>query len=174
MRAPVPRRTDEHPRRPRRPRPQHPRHPHRTRPRPRHRDRYRYRSPGDPEQAAFAADWEDWHRTKDARLASEHGFLAITGLHWLAEEPQRFPDVPGAWSTGPEGVTVALDEGTELVVDGTAVRGRYGFGVIPEREGVDAVWGDTVIEVAERGGRDVVRPRHPDHPLRVEFAGTPA
>ncbi|MFD9049621.1 DUF1684 domain-containing protein [Streptomyces zaomyceticus] len=131
-------------------------------------------APGDPDPAAFAAEWEDWHRTKDARLASEHGFLAITGLHWLSEEPQRFPGVPGAWSTGPDGVTVALDEGTELVVDGIAVRGRYGFGVIPEREGVDAVWGDTVIEVAKRGGHDVVRPRHPDHPLRADFAGTPA
>ncbi|WP_406065178.1 DUF1684 domain-containing protein [Streptomyces sp. NBC_01077] len=123
---------------------------------------------------AFTAEWEEWHRDKDARLAAEHGFLAITGLHWLNDEPQRVPDAPGLWSTGPDGVTVELDEGTELVVDGTAVRGRYDFGVVPERGGVDAVWGDTVIEVAKRGGHDVVRPRNPGHPLRVAFAGTPA
>ncbi|MER5966055.1 DUF1684 domain-containing protein [Streptomyces sp. NPDC002057] len=130
--------------------------------------------PDSPDADAFAAEWEEWHRGKDARLASEHGFLAITSLNWLTDEPQRFPDVPGAWATGPDGVTVELDEGAELVVDGTAVSGRYAFGDIPERGGVDAVWGDTVIEVAKRGGHDIVRPRHPDHPLRADFAGTPA
>ncbi|MFF2305124.1 DUF1684 domain-containing protein [Streptomyces sp. NPDC058128] len=126
------------------------------------------------EVKAFTTAWEEWHRDKDDRLAAEHGFLAITGLHWLTDEPQRVTDAPGLWSTGPESVTVELDEGTELVVDGAVVRGRYDFGVIPERGGVDAVWGDTVIEVAKRGGHHIVRPRRPGHPLRVGFAGTPA
>ena len=44
--------------------------------------------------AAFTADWEEWHRQKDASLARKHGFLAVTGLHWLDDEPQRFPDSP--------------------------------------------------------------------------------
>ncbi|MFE1349273.1 DUF1684 domain-containing protein [Streptomyces sp. NPDC058757] len=129
---------------------------------------------GVPDPEVFAAEWEEWHRDRDARLASEHGFLAVTGLHWLSAEPRVLPGVPGTWSTGPDGVVVELDEGTEFVVDGTAVRGRHLFGVVPERGGVDAVWGDTVIEVAKRGGHDIVRPRHPDHPLRVAFTGTPA
>jgi len=30
-----------------------------------------------------------------------------------------------------------------------------------------------VIEVAKRGGYDIIRPRHPEHPLRVNFAGVP-
>ncbi|MFI9111767.1 DUF1684 domain-containing protein [Streptomyces venezuelae] len=126
----------------------------------------------DPE--GFATEWEAWHRAKDARLAAEHGFLAITGLHWLTAEPQHVPDAPGLWSTGPDGVLVELDEDTELVVDGAAVRGRHLFGVLPERGGVNAVWGDAVIEVARRGGHDIVRPRHPGHPLRTAFTGTPA
>ncbi|MFI9634103.1 DUF1684 domain-containing protein [Nocardia sp. NPDC051929] len=123
---------------------------------------------------AFVADWQDWHRGQEARLADPHGFLAITDLHWLAETPQRFSDAPGAWSTGADGVTVVLDDGEELVVDGKPVRGRHVFGVIPERGGVNAVWGDAVIEVAKRGGHDIVRPRHPDNPLRTAFRGTPA
>jgi uncharacterized protein (DUF1684 family) len=69
---------------------------------------------------------------------------------------------------------VTLDDGEELVVDGTPVRGEHRFGVLPERGGVNAVWGDAVIEVAKRGGNDIVRPRHPDAPLRTDFAGTPA
>ncbi|HKS46118.1 MAG TPA: DUF1684 domain-containing protein [Amycolatopsis sp.] len=123
---------------------------------------------------AFAAEWQDWHREHEERLADPHGFLAITSLHWLGEVPTRFPDAPGAWSTGREGVTVVLDDGEELVVDGAVVRGRYSFGVIPERGGINAVWGDAVIEVAKRGGQDIVRPRHPDNPLRTAYTGTPA
>ncbi|MCX4817659.1 DUF1684 domain-containing protein [Streptomyces sp. NBC_01239] len=123
---------------------------------------------------AFTQDWLEWYRGQEERLAAPHGFLAITGLHWLDERPQRFPDAPGAWWTNADGVAVALDEGEELVVAGETVRGEHRFGVLPERGGVDAVWGDAVIEVAKRGGNDIVRPRHPDAPLRTEFAGTPA
>ncbi|WP_328394466.1 DUF1684 domain-containing protein [Nocardia sp. NBC_00416] len=123
---------------------------------------------------AFTADWQDWHRQQETGLADAHGFLAVTGLHWLTATPRRFPDAPGAWSTHTEGVTVTLDDGEELVIDGTPVRGSYEFGIIPERGGVNAVWGDAVIEVAKRGGRDIVRPRHPDSPLRTAFRGTPA
>jgi uncharacterized protein (DUF1684 family) len=122
----------------------------------------------------FTAEWNAWHRRQEARLADPHGFLAITSLHWLTGEPRRFPDAPGEWSTGPDGVVVALADGEELKVDGSPVRGRHSFGVIPERGGVHAVWGDAVIEVAKRGGNDIVRPRHPDNPLRMAFRGTPA
>lgn len=122
----------------------------------------------------FTAEWNAWHHRQEARLADPHGFLTITSLHWLTGEPQRFPDVPGEWSTGPDGIVVALAEGEELVIGGSPVRGRHSFGVIPERGGVNAVWGDAVIEVAKRGGNDIVRPRHPGNPLRVAFRGTPA
>ncbi|GAA3219600.1 DUF1684 domain-containing protein [Actinocorallia longicatena] len=122
----------------------------------------------------FASDWRTWHREHEERLADPHGFLAVTGLHWLSEEPRRFPDAPGTWTTGPDGVAVVLAEGEELVVDGAAIHGEHRFGPIPERGGVLAVWGDAVIEVAKRGGNDIVRPRHPGHPLRTGFRGTPA
>jgi uncharacterized protein (DUF1684 family) len=122
----------------------------------------------------FAAQWHVWHRRQEARLADPHGFLAITSINWLSDEPQRFPDAPGEWSTGPDGVIVDLAEGEELVIDGSPVRGRHSFGVVPERGGVNAVWGDAVIEIAKRGGNDIVRPRHPDNPLRTAFHGTPA
>jgi hypothetical protein len=123
---------------------------------------------------AFTREWEDWHREHETRRADRHGFLAITGLHWLTGEPQRFTDAPGAWSTGPDGVIVTLDDGEELLVDGTPVRGEHRFGVIPERGGVIAASGDAAIEVARRGGHDIVRPRHPGNPLRTGYQGTPA
>jgi uncharacterized protein len=122
----------------------------------------------------FTADWQAWHARHEAQRADPHGFLAITSLHWLTETPQRFDDAPGAWRTGPDGVTVELADGEELAIGSAAVRGRYSFGVIPERGGVSASWGDAVIEVAKRGGCDIVRPRHPDTTLRLRYAGTPA
>ncbi|MFG3093396.1 DUF1684 domain-containing protein [Streptomyces sp. NPDC048202] len=123
---------------------------------------------------AFTESWLDWYRAHEERLADPHGFLAVTSLNWLDEHPRRFPDAPGTWHTGPDGVTVTLDDGEELTVAGEPVRGKHRFGVLPERGGVEAVWGDAVIEVARRGGHDIVRPRHPDAPLRTAFAGTPA
>ncbi len=122
---------------------------------------------------AFAQEWAVWHRRHETMRADPHGFLAITGLHWLSPEPQRFPGAPGTWSAGPGGVTVVLGETEKLAVDGQPVHGTYSFGVIPERGGVSAVSGDAVIEVAKRGGHDIVRSRHPDHPLRVSYPGTP-
>jgi uncharacterized protein (DUF1684 family) len=125
------------------------------------------------EQTAYDQQWHAWRGEHEKRLADPHGFLAITGLHWLDAEARRFEDAPGAWSTGPDGVTVDLAAGEELVVDGGTVRGTYRFGVIPERGGINAGFGDAVVEVAKRGGFDIIRPRHPEHPLRAGFAGVP-
>ncbi len=123
---------------------------------------------------AYAGQWQQWHREHEAQLAAPHGFLAITGLHWLDAEPQRWPDAPGTWRSADDRVTVVLDEGEDLSVDGVPVRGEYTFAPIPERGGINAKAGHAVIEVAKRGGNLIVRPRHPDHPLRTGFTGTPA
>jgi uncharacterized protein (DUF1684 family) len=123
---------------------------------------------------AFTDEWRAWHEQHEVRRADPHGFLAITGLHWLTEEPQRLAGAPGEWWTGPSGPVVRLADGEELVVDGAPVHGEHAFGVIPERGGVDAVAGDAVIEVARRGGADVVRPRHPGAPVLAAYPGTPA
>ena len=122
---------------------------------------------------AFAAEWRRWHREHEAAVGGEHGFLAITSINWLNAEPQRFADAPGAWHTDDTGVHVALGDGEEIVVDGSAVRDGYDFGVIPERGGVTVGWGDAAIEVAKRGGYDIVRPRHPDAPIVSAYRGTP-
>jgi hypothetical protein len=121
----------------------------------------------------YADEWAEWHAEHERRRAAPHGFLAVTGLHWLTGEPQRFDDVPGSWSDGPAGVTVTLAEGEELTVEGVPVHGRYTFAVIDE-DGVDAGFGDAVAEVARRGPSVLLRPRHPGNPARLAYDGTPA
>jgi uncharacterized protein (DUF1684 family) len=122
----------------------------------------------------FAADWEAWHKQHEERFAAPDGFLAITSINWLTEQATRFPDAPGEWAVSDSGVTVDLAPGEELTLDGTRITGHHNFGPIPERGGLfprDAV---AVYEVAKRGGNDILRPRHPDAPLRTGFRGTPA
>jgi uncharacterized protein (DUF1684 family) len=131
-------------------------------------------TPTDTAAGSFAEEWQAWHTRHEAARADGHGFLAITGLTWLTDDPQRIAGVPGEWWTGAGGPVVRLAEGEELVVDGTPVRGEHAFGEIPERGGVDAIAGDVVIEVARRGGSDVVRPRDPANPVLAAYTGTPA
>ncbi|MFE1318196.1 DUF1684 domain-containing protein [Kitasatospora phosalacinea] len=124
--------------------------------------------------AEFTREWEEWHAASQRALADPHGFLAVSSLNWLDAEPTRFPDAPGAWWTGPDGVWVELDEGEELALDGEPLRGQHHFGVLPERASLYVTAGAGVIEVAKRGGHDIVRPRHPDNPLLRDFTRTPA
>lgn len=125
------------------------------------------------DRAAFARDWAAWHAQHEADRASEHGFLSVTGLHWLNASPQRFEDAPGAWSTDEQGPVVDLADGEAVEIDGNTVTGRHAFGPIAERGGVAVTVGEIEIEVARRGGNDIVRPRDPRHPLRVNYRGTP-
>lgn len=119
----------------------------------------------------FEIDWQAWHEAHEQRRADDHGFLAITSINWLTDEPQRFADAPGEWTTGPDGIVVDLGSET-VTIDGAEVTGRHEFGVIPERGGVDVHWDDAVIEVAKRGGADIVRPRHPDAPVLADYRAT--
>jgi uncharacterized protein (DUF1684 family) len=121
----------------------------------------------------FQQQWDQWHAEHEKRRAAPHGFLAITGLHWLDATPQRFPGAPGAWSSGESGVTVSL--GAEsLTVDGETITGTHAFAPIPERGDITATWGDIAVEIARRGGYDVVRPRDPANPVLAAYTGTPA
>ena len=131
-----------------------------------------------PTASSFAADWAAWHDAHEQARASEHGFLAITSIRWLTATPERFDDAPGAWSTSADGPVVALDDGESIEVDGVRVSGTHRFGPLPERSSTNVVWQDgaetVVIEVARRGGSDVIRPRRPSNPTRVSYTGTPS
>ncbi|GAA3753474.1 hypothetical protein GCM10022240_03060 [Microbacterium kribbense] len=128
--------------------------------------------------AAFAADWAAWHAEHERVRADPHGFLAITAAHWLGADPQRFDDAPGAWSTTDAAPVVTLVDGETLHIDGREVTGRHDFGAIESGRPQWVSWqtdaGTAVAEVANFGGAAVLRPRHPDHPTLVDYAGTPA
>lgn len=125
----------------------------------------------------FTASWQAWHDAHERERAAADGFLAITGAHWLTPAPQRFDDVPGAWSTGDDGPRVLLADGESLTVDSHSITGRHAFGPIGIGAPVRASWGTdagtAVVEIANFGGHAVIRPRHPDHRTLVDYTGTP-
>ncbi|MDP5228592.1 MULTISPECIES: DUF1684 domain-containing protein [Arthrobacter] len=123
--------------------------------------------------------WEAWHAVHEQQRATEHGFLAVTGLHFLDSEPARIPGIPGLWNAVEDTVTITLTalerlgwEGRELNPDGTG--STTVLGPVAERDALYVDHGRVRIEVARRGGFLVVRPRDPEHPLRTEYPGTPA
>ena len=127
---------------------------------------------------AFAAAWTAWHEEHERRRADEHGFLAITSIRWLDATPTRFDDVPGSWSTGDAGPLVELADGETLEIDGTTITGLHRFGPLAERSSLLARWPDgdrtAVVEIARRGGNDIIRPRHGDAPILTAYRGTEA
>jgi len=129
------------------------------------------------DRAQFGRDWEDWHREHETRRADPLGFFAITGLHFLDAAPVTLPDAPGSWSLGDEGAVVELADGESLEVDGATITGRHAFGTIAERGGLTLRFTDGdvtgAIELAQRGGHTIVRPRRADHPFLADYAGTP-
>ena len=131
-----------------------------------------FRTAESPAPDPFVREWALWHEAHEARRADPHGFLAVTGLFWLTAEPSRFPGLPGEWFTGVTGPVVVLADDETLTVDGVEATGTHAFGSLAERSGVTAGFDGGVVEVAKRGGRDILRPRRPDFPFLSAYAGT--
>jgi uncharacterized protein len=123
---------------------------------------------------AFDEEWQEWHAAHERHRVHPHGFLAVTHLHWLTAEPTRLEGAPGTWSAADDVVRVDLELGESLLQDGVELSGSVELGPIAERGGMNLVSGDTVIEVAKRGGEYIVRPRNPENALLQEYQGTPA
>jgi uncharacterized protein (DUF1684 family) len=127
----------------------------------------------------FTAAWQEWHAAHERHRADPHGFLAVTHLHWLGSAPAVLEGVPGTWSVKDDDVSVVLGAGESLFRAGQELNpggagGTVSFGSIAERAGINLTSGDTVVELAKRGGEYIVRPRHPENALLVEYTGTPA
>jgi uncharacterized protein (DUF1684 family) len=124
------------------------------------------------DQNGFAARWEIWHKEFEARRSRPHGFLSITAMHWLTQEPTRFDEVPGAWSSGASDVRVHLNSNEELTVEDVRISEYYEF-VDVDEEGQWATFDDRLVEVCRRDGQFMIRPRDPNNPVRTGYKGTP-
>ncbi|MGA7204815.1 MAG: DUF1684 domain-containing protein [Specibacter sp.] len=125
----------------------------------------------------FSADWQQWHAKHEQLRSDPHGFLAVTDLHWLTDQPAALAGAPGTWRVEDDVVRVALGAGDSLRRDGVELNtgtGELAFGPIGERDGFNLGYGDTILELAKRGGEYILRPRNPSNPLLRQYQGTPA
>ena len=120
----------------------------------------------------YLGEWEAWRRAREERLASPHGFLSISGLHWLDVTPRRYDGAPGAWWLGPDGVEVELGDFESLTLEGAEITGHQVLGLVDESRN-PGPGGRVEIEVASRDGAVLLRPRDPAHELRRNYRPTP-
>ncbi|GGA75119.1 hypothetical protein GCM10011490_27330 [Pseudoclavibacter endophyticus] len=125
------------------------------------------------DRAQFGREWEEWHRGRERSLVSPAGFLAITGLYWLGDEPITLDGAPGAWTSRDDVVRVDLADGERLELHGEAITGHREFEPVPERGGFVVTFPGGRIEIAKRGGRDIARPRRDDAAFLRDYSGTP-
>ena len=121
----------------------------------------------------LAAHWAWWHAEREERLRQPHGWLSLTGLHWLTDEPGTFPGLPGSWRAheGRAEVTATASDG--LVVHGRVLNGTDSIAVPEDDAATFAEFGDVAVEVIVREGRYGIRVRDPHSPVRQGFTGVP-
>ena len=123
--------------------------------------------------ADFLGEWQAWRDGREERLRDPRGWLAITAIHWLTPQPQRFDDVPGVWTGAERGATVVLGPGESVVTkDGPLTEGEHRLGPL-DAQGLTLRFGNAFAQVADREGTTIVRPRHPDSPNLLAYQGTP-
>jgi len=130
------------------------------------------------ETLAFEEQWRNWRAAHQESVADPHGFLAVTDLHWLDDRPCAYPHAPGLWSVSDDQVAVVLAPEEKLSLHGVELNlgtgTRHVFAPMAERDGIFLNHGCAVVELAKRGGRYLLRPRHPHAPLVSSYRGTPA
>lgn len=117
------------------------------------------------------AQWQEWRDERTAELSRPHGWLSLTGLHWLLEEPTSVADLPGVWASVAGGVE--LTAAGDLLLDGREVRGTVRIDTLEGAPGVLVEAADRRIEVMQRSGMHALRVRDPKAATLAAFSGVP-
>ncbi len=128
------------------------------------------RASSPPVDPAFAADWKAWHDAREARLRAPDGWLALAGLHWLADGPNTIPGLPGRFVLERGSVTLRAAAEDGYVADGQPVTERTlatDQAPRPDRLAIGA----KQVAVIDRGGKLAVRVWDAERPARTAFAG---
>ena len=104
-------------------------------------------------------NWLRWKESRDRVFSDPTGFLAITDLVWLTQEPQEIKGLSGSWYA--DGITIhVIDSSKGEHVWDLDKLGDTSF----ELDGIK-------VELAVRGGSAVVRPRDPNSEMLKSFSG---
>lgn len=105
-------------------------------------------------------EFEQWVDSRNSAWRNPTGFLSVTSMNWLDENPQTFSDFSGSWH--------AIDH----EVFSFGFEGAAGQSWVVEHGGeVMVPMADGVLELASRGGRIILRPRNSKSPALARFDG---
>jgi uncharacterized protein len=119
------------------------------------------------------ARWDTWRAERTAELSRPHGWLSLTGLHWLVGEPAPVEGLPGVWGSADGGVRVTASTADGIVLDGRPVDGTAQVETVEGAPGVLVAVGDLRVEVMQRSGMHALRVRDPKAPTLTAFTGVP-
>ncbi|GAA5058715.1 DUF1684 domain-containing protein [Nocardia callitridis] len=122
----------------------------------------------------FATEWARWHAEREQHLRDPFGFLGLTALHWLTDQPARLPELPGTWWVTDNKVFITAQPADRLEYDGIGIAGVQ---IITPAEGAPGLTvrnDKRVLEVIQRTGKYAVRVHDPAAPTLAAFAGIPA
>jgi len=101
--------------------------------------------------------WSDWVDSRNKIFANPAGFLSVTNLVWLTEEPQEIVGLSGYWWAN--GDTVHVKDSST---------GEHAWTVQPRAE-MTFNFDEIKVELASRAGQLVVRPRDPNSQMLKSF-----
>jgi uncharacterized protein len=126
----------------------------------------------------LAEAWAAWHADRETLLREPHGWLSLTGLHWLTGVAAAYPDLPGSWrATDDGGVEITAETTTaadQLEIDGVAVSGTVRIEPKDGQPGVLVAVGERRIEAIRRTDSYALRVRDPLAVTRTAFDGVPS
>ncbi|YAL82752.1 DUF1684 domain-containing protein [Dermacoccaceae bacterium W4C1] len=124
-------------------------------------------------QDAVQVEWERWHAAREADLATDHGWLSLTGFAWLTFEPSPIAGLPGQWWADGERAYLGAVSADGISVDGQLVDGIVTAEVA---EGGSLIWahaGQVHVELLRRDGTLAIRTRDPQAATLRSFTGVP-
>lgn len=109
----------------------------------------------------FETAWAHWHSERENYYGDPLGWVSITGLHWLTEDFETLPDLPGRWRADADAAYVEGIAGTERL---EPVEGAPGLYVED---------GERRIEVIRRTGSVALRVHDPKSSHLRSYHGIP-
>jgi uncharacterized protein (DUF1684 family) len=127
-------------------------------------------APTSTAQPSAEADWKAWREKRLSRLRREDGWLALAGLHWLAEGENRIEGLPGRFILRGGKVRLEAEAADGWTLDGAAATSRE---LAPDTaEKPDRLRnGSRQLQVIERSGKLALRAWDAESPVRKSFQG---
>ncbi|MGI4894848.1 MAG: hypothetical protein ACRYF3_07030, partial [Janthinobacterium lividum] len=113
--------------------------------------------------------WQAWRVERTRELSRPHGWLSLTGLHWLDSADSDIEGLPGRWRSVEGGVLVTARADDAIVLDGVPVEGEVGVRTVEGAAGVLVEIGERRVEVMQRSGLQALRVRDPHAPVLARF-----